>query len=78
MIMKNKKVRKSNIELLRIVAMFLIVVYHISVHCARFQLIDKDSIVVMENYFFCHPKFYNRLFLFEGVLQRLGCSEYTE
>ena len=57
-VMGSGKVRSSNMELLRIVAMFMIVMYHISYHCVRFQLVDKNSIDRMANGLFCYPDFY--------------------
>lgn len=66
--MENKKVRDSNIELLRIVAMIMIVAYHITYHCVRYQLVEKASIDRMKNGFFCNPLFYSELFLVEGLL----------
>ncbi len=66
--MGSKRVRSSNIEFLRIVAMIMIVVYHISYHCVRFQLVDKGSIDRMANGLFCYPAFYKKLFLIEGLM----------
>ena len=34
------KTRSSNIELLRILAMFMIIIFHISDHCVKVQLTD--------------------------------------
>ena len=66
--MEIKKVRSSNIELLRIVAMIMVIMFHISYHCVAFQLIDKDSIARLGNGLFCYPLFYKKLFLIEGFL----------
>ena len=38
-----KKQRSSNFELLRIVAMFMIVLYHIYIHCISGQLTGGGS-----------------------------------
>ncbi len=66
--MKNKTVKMTNFELLRIVAMIMIVLFHINCHCVRFQLVDRDSIDRMSNGLFCHPAFYKKLFLVEGMM----------
>lgn len=47
--------RKSNIELLRIVAMLMIISYHIVLHCIDGQLTDADSIARMGNGLFSNP-----------------------
>lgn len=38
-----KKLRSSNIELLRVLAMFMIVMYHITCHCVTVQFTDPGS-----------------------------------
>ena len=48
-------------ELLRIMAMLMIVVYHIYCHCISGQLTDTNSIQQMGNDWFCHPWFSKRL-----------------
>lgn len=55
--------RKSNIELLRIVAMLMIISYHIVLRCIDGQLTDADSIARMGNGLFSNPQIYRRLFL---------------
>lgn len=57
------KKRSSNIELLRIFAMLMIIGYHICYHCVNVQLMDEDSILSMQNGWFCHPAFYKKLLL---------------
>lgn len=57
------KKRSSNIELLRIFAMLMIIGYHICYHCVSVQLMDEDSILSMQNGWFCHPVFYKKLLL---------------
>ena len=42
------KTRSSNIELLRILAMFMIIIFHISDHCVKVQLTDTASILRMK------------------------------
>lgn len=64
----SSKVRSSNIELLRIVAMLMIVAFHISYHAVRFQLIKKGSMNVMDNGVFCYPYFYKKLLIVEGFM----------
>lgn len=43
MVKTMKKQRSSNFELLRIVAMFMIVLYHIYIHCISGQLTDGGT-----------------------------------
>lgn len=51
----NAKTRSSNFELLRIVAMLMIIAYHIIYHCMLNQLITGEL--------FHHPMIYNKLFI---------------
>ena len=60
--------RQSNIELLRIVAMLMIVAFHIVDHCVSIQLSDLESIARMGNGYFCQPLFYKRLLLLETFM----------
>lgn len=55
--------RQSNIELLRILAILGIIIHHITVHCIFIQLTDVDSILQMNNAFFCNPEIYPQLWL---------------
>ena len=55
-----KKERSSNIELLRIIAMLMIIVYHIWIHCIDVQL-SNDTM------YFIEPHFYKRLILFDII-----------
>ena len=66
--MEAKRVRNSNIELLRIMAMVMIVIAHVVHNGIRYQLVDKNSIERMQNGLFCFPVFYKRLFLVSGIL----------
>ncbi len=59
--MNNKGSRASNIELLRIIAMFMIIVYHIVLHCINVQLTDAASIEKLGNGYFNDPVFYKQL-----------------
>lgn len=62
------KVRSSNIELLRIVAMFMIVTYHIVVHCVDVQLTSSDASGVAAYGFFDHPVFYKRILILNTIM----------
>lgn len=66
--MKN---RNSNMELLRIVAMLMIIAYHIFLHCINIQLTDLQSIADLNNGFYCHMAFYKRLSIL-AVISPLG------
>ena len=66
--MTSSKSRNSNIELLRIIAMLMIVIYHISLHAIAFQLTDKSSIVHMGNGYFSYPDFFLKLFFVEAIM----------
>ncbi len=55
-----KKERSSNIELLRIVAMIMIIIYHIWCHCISIQL-SNDTM------YFIEPHFYKKLMLFAVI-----------
>lgn len=66
------KIRESNIELLRIVAMILIVVGHITQHGIEAQL--SDTILYEPGTFFNHFMFYKRLVLIDifRILGQIG------
>ena len=53
--------RSSNMELLRIVAMLMIICYHIFYHCINVQLTDINLIAKYGNDWFCHPCFSYKL-----------------
>ena len=55
------KMRRSNFELLRILAMLMIVVYHIVCHTVYPQLTDAESIAQLDNGLFNQPVFYKKL-----------------
>lgn len=57
------KQRRSNLELLRIVAMLMIIAFHIYRHCVSSQLTDPDSMERMGNGLFSVPLFYKKLLL---------------
>lgn len=61
--MQKKVKRSSNIELLRIAAMLMIILYHIVFHCVNIQLTDINSIHRMDNGLFNHPLFYKKLII---------------
>ena len=66
--MKNKKIRLTNIEILRIVAMLMIVIYHIVCHCINVQLSGGDSIIKIGSNLFNNPVFYKKLFVLNGIM----------
>lgn len=53
--------RASNFELLRIVAMLMIIAYHIIIHCVNVQLVNADSIERWQNGWFNQPMFFRQL-----------------
>ena len=59
--MNNKCLRDSNIELMRILAMLMIISYHIIIHCVNVQLVDSTSIEKLQNGWFNNPLFYKQL-----------------
>lgn len=61
--MKQNNNRSSNFELLRIVAMIMIIMHHLFIHCIGKQLIDIESIANMNNGYFNNPTVYNKLFI---------------
>ncbi len=61
----NKKIRNSNMELLRIIAMLMIIIYHITYHCVTDQISDMQYGGAN---IFSEPVFYKKLFLIESVL----------
>lgn len=63
--------RSSNMELLRIMAMLMIIAYHIYRHCINVQLTDTNSIQQMGNDWFCKPDFSKRLCLL-AVIAPMG------
>lgn len=62
--LKQTKVRDSNFELLRIIAMIMIVIYHIVCHCVIIQLGGESP----SSQLFNHPMFYKKLFLINGTM----------
>ena len=65
-IMKRK--RSSNIELLRILAMFIIVIFHIVFHCVLGQLTNPASMGCEVVDIFNHPVFYKRLLILNTIM----------
>lgn len=63
-----KKLRSSNIELLRVLAMFMIVMYHITCHCVTVQFTDPGSMGRVAVDFFNHPVFYPRLLIIDCLM----------
>lgn len=65
------KKRNSNIELLRIIAMLMIIAYHIFRHCMYIQLTDINSITMLNNGWFSYPSFFKRLCIL-AVISPMG------
>ncbi len=66
-----KKQRSSNIELLRIVAMFMIILFHITMHSITVQLSNPGSIGKTFYAYFSQPVFHWQLFII-AFLNTLG------
>lgn len=64
----NNKTRSSNIELLRIVAMLMIIAYHIILHCVNVQLVNVTSIEKLQNGWFNQPMFFKQLMALEMMM----------
>lgn len=69
--MENKSGRQSNIELLRIIAMLMIICYHIIIHCVNIQISNTASIERLQNGWFSTPDFYDQLLLL-ALMMPLG------
>lgn len=65
---KNKKSRSTNIEILRIVAMLMIIFYHIVLHCVNIQLHGGDSVIKISSKIFNKPIFFKKLFILHGMM----------
>ena len=65
--------RNSNMELLRITAMLMIIVYHIFLHCINVQLVDANSIQKLGNDWYCHPWFSKKLCVL-AVISPMGLA----
>ena len=61
---ETKKARSSNIEMLRVVAMFMIVLFHITTHCIVPQLNNAGTPMVS---YFTQPIFHKRLLLLDWL-----------
>jgi len=61
------KKRASNIELLRIIAMLMIIVHHIVAHCISTQLTDQGSIKRLGNGLFSTPAFFKKIYLLSAI-----------
>lgn len=68
-----KHERSSNFELLRIVAMLMIIAFHIFLHAVKPQLTDANSIERFNNGYFSHPVIYDRLLIVD-MLALLGAT----
>lgn len=60
--------RVSNIELLRIIAMLMIIMYHIVCHCVNVQLTDTNSMARMNNALFNHPVYFKKLSILHAIM----------
>lgn len=65
--MRQNKIRSSNFELLRVVAMYMIIIFHIVWHTVNIQLTDLDSISYFNNGFFNNPSFFKKLFIINAI-----------
>lgn len=63
-----KKIRHANIELLRIVALFMIIMYHIVRHCIRVQLVSPEDLEREAVEVFNQPVFYPRLLILNVIM----------
>lgn len=69
--MEKDKIRNSNIELLRSVAMLMIILFHIVYHCVNVQLTDRGSMERFGNGLFNQPLFYKKLVVLD-ILDTFG------
>ena len=60
---KKVSARQSNFELLRVFAMIMIVMHHITLHAIYDQVNFADSINALGNAYFCYPRFFPQLWL---------------
>lgn len=60
-----KTKRSSNFEALRVLAMFLIILHHITVHCIINQLTDQDTIINANHYLFSTPEIFRRIWILD-------------
>lgn len=66
-LIKKEKMRSSNIELLRSVAMLMIISFHIVYHCVNIQLTDRGSMERLANGLFNYPVFYKKLMILDTL-----------
>lgn len=62
-----KNMRHSNFDLLRILAMFMIVIYHIVCHCVTVQITNPASLGRETIDVFNHPIFYKKLLIINSL-----------
>ena len=65
---KKRQIRSSNFELLRILAMLMIIVFHIVNHCVEPQITDADSISRMGNGLFNNPVIYKKFYILYTII----------
>ena len=71
--MTQRKQRESNLELLRIVAMVLIIIHHIVVHCVQPELENSQLIAHFDNGYFGQPAWWNSLIRWERPASPFSC-----
>lgn len=59
--------RESNFELMRIVAIVMIILHHVVVHCFYPQMTDSSLMAKFDNGLFCNPEFYPQLLIPEAL-----------
>ncbi len=60
---KQSSQRQSNFELLRVLAIIMVIIHHITLHTIFDQLTNVESINALGNAYFCNPVFYPQLWL---------------
>lgn len=63
------KLRDSRFELIRIVAMLMIIAFHIMLHAVKPQLSDANSIAAYHNGYFSQPRFYPQMLVLDVINQ---------
>lgn len=66
--MSETKTRSANIELLRVVAMFMIVIYHIVCHCVRIQITNPGSMWRSATDYFERPVFIPQVLILNCIM----------
>lgn len=66
---QEKKARSSNIELLRVMAILMIIIFHIVRHCVNIQIHGGNETIKIASDLFAKPVFYKKLYLLSGVMK---------